>query len=88
MHRRLAGQVDLGEEVLGRLGDPLVRPGAPVAQDRHRFIHRGVGGRQLWPHAGIVVPNSSRLVGRRPLESGQQPLSEEHPCAAVTCPDV
>ena len=59
LHRRLAGQVDLGEEVLGRLGDPLVRPGASVAQDRHRVIHRGVRRSQFGSHPDIVVSNLS-----------------------------
>jgi hypothetical protein len=39
-----------------------MRPRTPVAQDRDRFIHRGVRRRQLYPHAGIVDPNSARLV--------------------------
>jgi hypothetical protein len=49
-----------------------VWPGTPVPQDLDRFIHRGVRRRQLWPHAGIVIPNSFRPVDSHPLEPEQQ----------------
>jgi hypothetical protein len=37
-----------------------VRSGTPVAQDLDRFIHCGVRRRQLWSHAGIVIPKAFR----------------------------
>ena len=55
---------------LAALSIRCVRPGTPVPQDRHRFIHRGVRRRQFGSHAGIVVRTSRRHLA---LESDSSP---------------
>ena len=51
LDRRLAGEVDLGQEVLGRLADPGQGLFAPGPQHGHRVVHRGMRGLQFAFHA-------------------------------------
>src|SRR4051812_25331554 len=77
LDRGLRAEVDLGQEVLGRLADPLQALAVVGAQDGDAGVHGGAGGFELTGHTGSVLgrPNAANSDPGNAMMSATAPSS-------------